>query len=138
MNLAARWSSWAPELQGVLRIVAAFMFVIAGAMKLFAFPAGVPPNGGTVPWFSEAGLGGMLEVVGGTFLFLGWFTRPIAFLLSGEMAVAYFQYHFPKSFWPNVSGGIPAALYAFLWLYFSAAGPGAWSVDERLRARRNV
>jgi putative oxidoreductase len=62
---------------------------------------------------------------------LGLFTRPVAFLLSGEMAVAYFQFHLPQGFWPNVNGGVPAVLYCFLWLYFSAAGAGAWSLDAR-------
>jgi putative oxidoreductase len=130
-NLVARWSAWAPRLQSVLRIVAAFMFILVGTMKLFAFPVGVPPNGGTVPLISQAGLGGILEVVGGTLLLLGLFTRPVAFLLAGEMAVAYFQFHFPQGFWPVMNGGIPAALYCFVWLYFSAAGAGPWSLDAR-------
>jgi putative oxidoreductase len=81
------------------------------------------------------GLGGMLELFGGGLLLLGLFTRPVAFLLSGEMAVAYFQFHAPKSFWPTVNGGVAAALFCFLWLYFSAAGPGAWSLDA-MRQRR--
>jgi putative oxidoreductase len=113
----------------VLRLVAAFLFVLAGTIKLFAFPVGVPPHGGTVPLFSEAGLAGVLEVVGGGLLFLGLFTRPVAFVLSGEMAVAYLQFHAPRSFWPNVNQGMPAVLFCFLWLYFSAAGPGAFSLD---------
>jgi putative oxidoreductase len=117
----------------VLRIVAAFMFVIAGTMKLFAFPQGVPPNGGTVPVMSQVWIGAILEVMGGSLLLLGWFTRPVAFLLSGEMAVAYLQFHYPRSFWPNINMGIPAVLYCFVWLYFSAAGPGPWSIDARRR-----
>jgi len=127
----ARWATWAPQLRSLLRIVAAFMFMLAGTTKLFAFPAGVPPNGGTVPWMSEPGLGGALEVFGGGLVLLGLFTRPVAFLLAGEMAVAYFQFHFPKSFWPTVNGGMSAALYCFVWLYFSAAGAGPWSLDAR-------
>jgi putative oxidoreductase len=107
------------------------MFILAGTIKLFAIPVGVPPNGGTVPWASQAGIGGFLEVIGGVFLLFGLFTRPIAFVLAGEMAVAYFQFHAPKGFWPNVNGGIPAVLYCFLWLYFSAAGAGPWSLDAR-------
>ena len=78
-------------------------------------------------WF-----GGFLEVVGGALLALGLFTRPVAFLLSGEMAVAYFQFHAPGGFWPAVNGGTAAALYCFVWLYFSAAGAGPWSLDARL------
>lgn len=68
---------------------------------------------------------------GGALLLLGLFTRPVAFLLAGEMAVAYFQFHFPKSFWPTVNGGVSAALYCFIWLYFWAAGAGPWSVDAK-------
>src|SRR5438876_2484422 len=105
------------------------MFILAGATKLFAFPAGVPPNGGTFPWVSETGLGGALEVFGGGLVLIGLFTRPVAFLLAGEMAVAYFQFHVPKSFWPTVNGGMSAALYCFVLLYFSAAGAGPWSLD---------
>lgn len=136
MNLLERWTRWGPELQSVLRIVAAFVFAVGGSMKLFAYPTGLTPEGGTVPWFSQLGIAGLLELVGGALLFLGLFTRPVAFVLSGEMAVAYFQVHFPKSFWPALSGGIPAILYCFLWLYFSAAGPGPWSVDAMRRANR--
>ena len=128
-SLAAKWSTWAPELRSVLRIVAALVFMSSGTMKLFAFPAGVPPNGGTVPLVSEFGLGGVLEVFGGALLVLGLFTRPVAFLLAGEMAVAYFQFHFPGSFWPTINNGVAAVIYCFLWLYFSAAGPGPWSLD---------
>jgi putative oxidoreductase len=132
-NPVAKWSAFAPELRSVLRIVAAFMFMLSGTMKLFAFPAGVPPDGGTLPWMSQAGIGGMLEVFGGGLVLLGLFTRPIAFLLSGEMAVAYFQFHFPQGFWPTMNGGVPAALYCFVWLYFSAAGAGPWSLDAMRR-----
>ncbi|MBI4364812.1 MAG: DoxX family protein, partial [Candidatus Latescibacteria bacterium] len=121
--------------QSVLRIVAAFMFMQAGTMKLFAFPAGMPPNGDTAPLMSQIGIGGALEVFGGGLLLLGLFTRPAAFLLSGEMAVAYFQFHFPNGFWPVMNGGVPAALYCFVWLYFSAAGAGPWSLDAKLARR---
>ncbi len=130
-NIVAEWSAWAPRLQSVLRIVAAFTFMLAGTMKLFAFPAGIPPNGGTVPLISQLGLGAILETFGGALLLLGLFTRPVAFLLAGEMAVAYFQFHFPQGFWPVMNGGIPAVLYCFIWLYFSAAGAGPWSLDAK-------
>lgn len=130
-NPVAKWLTWAPRLQSVLRIVAAFLFLQAGTMKLFAFPAGVPPDGSTVPLLSQMGLGGILEAFGGALLLLGLFTRPVAFLLSGEMAVAYFQFHFPKSFWPVMNGGDSAALYCFVWLYFSAAGAGPWSLGAK-------
>jgi putative oxidoreductase len=107
------------------------MFVLAGTMIVFALPAGIPPQGGTAPLLSEIWIGGVLEVFGGGLLLLGLFTRPVAFLLSGEMAVAYFQFHFPQGIWPNMNGGVAAALYCFVWLYFSAAGAGPWSLDAR-------
>jgi putative oxidoreductase len=135
-SLASRWTTWSPQLQSVLRIVAAFIFMQSGTMKLFAFPMGVPPNGGTVTLMSQMGLAGILEVFGGFLLLVGLFTRPIAFLLAGEMAVAYFQVHFPQGFWPVMNGGVTAALYSFVWLFFSAAGPGPWSVDAWLKNRR--
>jgi putative oxidoreductase len=130
-TLIVTWPSYAPRLASLLRIVAALMFILPGTMKLFAFPMGVPPAGGTVPLLSQAGIGGILEVVGGGLLLLGLFTRPVAFLLSGEMAVAYFQFHAPQGFWPIMNGGIDAVFYCFLWLYFSAAGAGPWSLDAR-------
>jgi putative oxidoreductase len=133
MTFGATWAAWAPRLRSLLRIVAAFMFIQAGTTKLFLFPAPMP-GGGTVPWMSQMGIGAWLEVIGGGLLLLGLFTRPVAFLLAGEMAVAYFQFHAPKSIWPVVNGGVPAVLYCFVWLYISAAGPGPWSLDAA-RAR---
>ena len=127
--LVTNWTSWDPNIRSVLRIIASIMFMLAGSTKLFAFPAGIPPNGGTVELLSELGVGAALEIFGGGLLLLGLFTRPVAFILSGEMAVAYFQFHFPHGFWPVMNGGVPAVLYCFLWLYFSAAGPGPWSLD---------
>jgi putative oxidoreductase len=131
-SLVARWSAWAPQMQSVLRIVAAFIFILSGTMKLFAFPAGMPPDGSTATLMSQVGIGGVLETVGGALLLVGLFTRPVAFVLSGEMAVAYFQFHFPNGIWPILNGGVAAALYCFVWLYFSAAGAGPWSLDARL------
>jgi putative oxidoreductase len=133
-NLVAMWSSLSPYLQGLLRMVAAFMFTLAGSAKLLGFPAG--PNASTVPVMSQLGIGAILEILGGALLLLGLFTRPVAFLLAGEMAVAYFQFHFPRGFWPTLNGGVSAALYCFIWLYFSAAGAGAWSLDEARSRRR--
>ena len=132
-GILARWSSWAPEQKSILRIVAAFVFITTGTMKLFAFPNGIPPNGGTVPLMSQMGIGGILEAFGGFLVLIGLFTRPVAFILSGEMAVAYFQFHYPQNFWPTVNNGTAAILYCFLWLYYSAAGPGPWSVDALCR-----
>ena len=130
-NIIAKWSTRGPYLQSVLRIVAASMFILSGTMKLFAFPAGVPPDGGTIPLMSQIGLGAILEAFGGGLLLVGLFTRPVAFLLAGEMAVAYFQFHAQQGFWPTMNGGVPAVLYCFIWLYFSGAGAGPWSLDSR-------
>ena len=128
-NIVTRWSQWGPQLQSMLRIVAAFFYMISGTVIILAFPVGMPPNGGTAPLMSQLWIGGMLELVGGALLVLGLFTRPVAFILAGEMAVAYFQFHAPHGFWPNFNNGLPAVLYCFVWLYFSAAGAGPWSVD---------
>ena len=133
-NPVATWSQVAPRLLSVLRIMAGFMFMLAGTSKLFAFPVGMPPDGGTASFPSQVWIGGVLEAFGGGLLLIGLFTRPVAFLLAGEMAVAYFQFHHPKAFWPTMNGGVPAALYCFVWLYISAAGAGPWSVDA-LRKR---
>ena len=130
-TLAAKWAACTPYLHSVLRIVAAFMFIQTGTMKLFALPAGIRPDGGTVPLLSQMGLGGLLEVGGGLLMLVGLFTRPVAFVLSGMMAVAYFQFHFPGGFWPVMNGGVAAALYCFVWLYFSAAGAGPLSLDAK-------
>jgi putative oxidoreductase len=129
-DFVVKWTSWGPYLQSLLRIVAAFIFVLAGSIILFGFPMAMP-GGAQIPAFSQLWIGGVLELVGGVLLLLGLFTRPTAFVLSGMMAVAYFQFHFPHGFWPNGNQGIPAVLYCFLWLYFSAAGPGPWSLDEQ-------
>ena len=130
-RLVARWMTAGPRLQSLLRIVAAFMFVQAGTFKLFAFPIGMPPNGGTAPFLSEFWVAGVLETFGGALLLIGLFTRPVAFLLAGEMAVAYFQFSAPLGFWPVANNGVAPALYCFLWLYFSAVGAGPWSLDAK-------
>ena len=125
-EMTRRWPARAPYLAAVLRIVAAFFFLTHGTMKLFDFP---PGGHGPMPLLSQAGFAGVLEVVGGTLLLLGLFTRPVAFVLSGEMAFAYFMAHAPKGFWPTQNGGELAALFCFIWLYFSAAGAPVWSLD---------
>ena len=130
-NIVAKWKSWAPYLKSLLRIVAALMFITFGTMKLFAFPVGMPPDNGTAKVLSLAWFAGVLEVFGGGLMLLGLFTRPVAFILAGEMAVAYFYGHFPQGFWTVVNMGTPAVLYCFIWLYFSAAGAGPWSLDAK-------
>jgi putative oxidoreductase len=133
-TLFTKWQSFEPQLRSVLRIVAGFLFMLAGTTKLFAWPAG-GHGGGPVELMSQMGLAGVLEFGGGFLLMIGLFTRPVAFIVSGEMAVAYFQAHLPRSFWPTLNGGVTAALYCFIWLYFSSAGAGPWSVDAKLRRR---
>jgi putative oxidoreductase len=126
-------ASWTPHLQSVLRIVAAFLFMAHGTQKLVGFPAS--GQGTPVDPLSLGGAAGILEAFGGLFLLIGLFTRPVAFLLSGEMAVAYFMRHGPRGLWPILNGGEAAVLYCFIWLFFAAAGAGPWSVDARMSKR---
>lgn len=127
--LTARWT---PLLLSVLRIVAAFLFVAHGTQKWLAFP--VPRGTPTVLW-SLAGAAGLLELVGGALLLVGLFTRPVAFVLSGLMAFAYFIAHAPQGFWPIVNRGELAVLYCFVFLYLAAAGGGPLGLDRWLRGR---
>jgi len=123
-------ADWTPRLLSVLRIVAAFLFMEHGMQKWFAFPAPFPFP---ITLWSLPGIAGVMELVGGALLLLGLFSRPVAFLLSGEMAFAYFIAHAPQGFWPIVNQGELAALYCFVFLYLAAAGGGPWSVDRLLR-----
>lgn len=133
MSTIGKWSeTWAPRILSVLRIITAFLFMQHGGMKLFGFPA---PMGSGIPLFSLIGLAGVLEVFGGFMIMIGFFTRPIAFILSGEMAFAYFMAHAPGGFWPVLNHGEAAVLYCFIYLYLASAGPGAWSVDRIIRNR---
>jgi putative oxidoreductase len=127
-------SPWAPRLLSVLRIVAALVLITHGTQKLFAFPVAEPRP--PVELFSMFGAAGLLEVIGGPLLLLGLFTRPLAFLLAGEMAFAYFIVHAPQSFWPILSGGEPPVLLCFIFLYLAAAGGGEWALDRVLARRR--
>jgi putative oxidoreductase len=120
-------NTWRPRVLSILRIVAAFLFMLHGTQKIFGFPA---PQRYEFNLFSLSGVAGSLEVVGGALLLVGLFTRPVAFLLSGFMAFAYFIAHAPKSFWPLLNGGELAAMWAFLFLYLSFAGGGEWSIDH--------
>ena len=121
-------SSWAPRLLSVLRIVAAFLFIAHGTQKLLGFPAAAarPIAVMSLAWFA-----GAIELVGGALLLLGLFSRPVAFLCAGEMAVAYFKAHASRGFWPLLNHGELAVFYCFLFLYLAAAGPGPWSLDAR-------
>jgi putative oxidoreductase len=121
--------SWSPRVLSVLRIVTAFCYIQHGTAKLFGFPH--IPTFDTLQLFSLLGFAGILEVVGGALLILGLFTRPAAFILSGEMAVAYFMAHASQGhvLSPLLNQGEPAVLYCFIFLYLSVAGGGAWSFD---------
>jgi putative oxidoreductase len=120
--------AWAPRALSVLRIVAALLFLEHGLSKLFGFPVW-PASGGpamfSLLWFAAA-----IEAVGGLLLAFGLLTRPVAFVMSGEMAVGYWLAHAPKSFFPLVNGGDAAVLYCFIFLYIFIAGGGAWSLDR--------
>lgn len=119
----------------LLRVVSGLLFLQAGGMKLFGWFGGMP-GGGTAPLMSQTGLGGVLEVVGGLAIMLGFFTRPVALILSGEMAVAYWQFHAPNGTWPIQNQGMPAVLFCFIFLFFAAHGAGEWSIDAILRRRK--
>ena len=131
MNFDALGAAWAPRLLSVLRIMTGLLFLQHGTAKLLKIP--------TIPMFanlsltSPPGIAGILELVGGVLMILGLFTRSVAFILSGLMAVAYFMAHVPRGFYPILNAGELAALYCFVFLYIAAAGPGPWSIDAARR-----
>jgi putative oxidoreductase len=116
----------------LLRVVAGLLFFQAGGLILFGWFGGMPGQAGPPPLMSQLWIGGVLEVVGGTAMVLGFLTRPVAFTLSGMMAVAYWQFHAPQGAWPLQNQGVPAVLFCFLFLYMAARGGGDWSVDALL------
>ena len=121
----------------LLRVVSGLLFLQAGGMKIFDWFGGIPAQfGGHPPMMSEAWIAGVLEFYGGTAILLGLLTRPIAFILSGEMAVAYFQAHQPQGVWPIQNHGESAVLFCFIFLLFAAHGAGEWSIDALLRRRK--
>ena len=123
-----------PYLRSVFRVMAAFTFTLHGWQKFFGMFGGI---GGTrPPLTSMLGLAGILETFGGALIILGLFTRPVAFLLAGEMAVGYFRTHAPRGFWPLTNGGELAVFYCFFYLWLSAAGPGPWSLDALVRRKK--
>ncbi|GJE56120.1 MULTISPECIES: DoxX family protein [Methylobacterium] len=129
MNFNNITLSWAPRMLSILRIVAALLFMAHGTQKILGFPASsMNPAMFSLPWIA-----GILELVGGALLVIGLFSRPVAFILSGQMAVAYFLAHAPKSFFPALNGGDAAILFCFVFLYIAAAGPGPLSVDAQMR-----
>src|SRR5262245_10424709 len=121
-------TSLAPHLLSLLRVVTAFLFIVHGTQKLFATPPG--PGAGTAPLFPLSWTAGVIEFVGGALILVGLFTRPVAFVLAGEMAVAYFRVHAPGGFWPLYNRGEVTVLYCFIFLYLWAAGAGPWSLDR--------
>ena len=124
-NQAGRWS---PQLLAALRVVAGLLFLAHGVVKVFGFPPGAEP--GQQALSSLFGIGGVIEVVTGGLLILGLFTRPAAFIASGQMAVAYWMFHAPKSPYPAVNGGDAAILFCFIFLYLAAAGGGVWQLKK--------
>jgi putative oxidoreductase len=133
MTNNAYLTKYSEYLLSVMRIVFAFLFMQHGGQKLFDFP--VAKTGSSLELFSLMGAAGALEFFGGLLLLLGLFTRPVAFLLAGEMAVAYFMSHFPKGFWPIANKGELAVLFCFAYLYLAAVGGGPWSLDRFFRKR---
>jgi putative oxidoreductase len=127
---------WASRVRSILRIVSGLIFLTSGTTKIFNYPplpAGMPP----IELMSQAGIGGLLELVLGFLIAIGLLTRPAGFIASGVMAVAYFQFHAPQGFFPTVNQGTPAVLLCFIFFYLVFAGAGVWSVDEMLaRSRR--
>ena len=117
-----RWDDWAGYARLALRVVAGLLFLSHGVQKLFGWFGGVGGHGATAPMGSEFWVAGLLETIGSVLIILGLFTRPVAFVLCGEMAVAYFRRHFPNGFWPIQNGGELAVLFCFLFLYLVAAG----------------
>ena len=126
---------YAAQALSLLRIVAALIFLLHGSTKLLGFPPSEMPMPAamSLPW-----IGGVLELVGGLMLLFGILSRPVAFILSGEMAVAYWMFHAPQSTFPSVNGGDAAILYCFVFLLIAAAGPGPWSVDAAMGRKRSV
>lgn len=130
MNPTQLETVWAPRMLSLLRIMTALLFIAHGTQKLFGFPAAeFSPTFLSLPWIA-----GILEVFGGLALLVGIFTRPVAFVLSGLMASAYFMAHAPQSFFPVLNGGDAAILFCFVFLYLFFAGPGPWSLDARRAA----
>jgi putative oxidoreductase len=130
MDPSDPYARWYPRALAVLRIVAALLFVEHGTQKLLGFP---PPANPGAPLDLLHEVQGVLELVGGFLLLIGLFTRLVGFILSGDMAVAYFMVHAPKSFFPVLNGGDAAILYCFVFLFLAAVGGGAWSVDSLRR-----
>jgi len=127
------FDAWSPRFLSVLRMDAAFLFMVHGSSKLLQIPHDAMHE--NVQLMSLIGVQGVLELGGGALLLVGLFSRPVAFILSGDMAVAYFMAHWPKSWLPYLNGGDLAVLFCFVFLYLWAAGPGPWSIDALRRGK---
>jgi putative oxidoreductase len=125
------FAAWTPRALSVLRIITGLLIIQHGMGKIIGFPA--LPAYANVQVMSLIGAAGLIELIGGALLILGLFTQPVAFILAGEMAFAYFIGHFPKGYHPLINGGTLAALYCFACLYLSTAGAGPWSVDASMK-----
>ena len=128
-SLFESWEKWSPQILSVVRIIAALCFLEHGLQKYFGFPSAGPPMR-TLLYVQ-----GVIEIVGGILLFIGAYTRVVAFILAGDMAVAFFIAHFPRSFFPAVNGGDAAVLYCFVFFYIFFAGGGPWSLDRAVLKR---
>ena len=129
MNTTALQTIWAPRVLSILRIVAALLFFEHGTAKLLGFP----PSNHSPEVLSLSWIAGAMELVGGALLIVGLFTRPVAFILAGEMAFAYWMAHAPRSLHPLLNGGDAAILFCFVFLYLAFAGGGPWSLDALWR-----
>ncbi|PZQ65050.1 MAG: DoxX family protein [Phenylobacterium zucineum] len=134
MSSTPTYSRFTPPALTALRVVTGLLFLGHGLVKLAGFPEGAQP--GIVPLASLFGVGAVIEVVTGALVIAGLFTRPAAFIASGQMAVAYFMFHAPSGFYPVLNGGEPAILFSFIFLLLSATGPGAFALDNLRAARR--
>jgi putative oxidoreductase len=128
MNMAQALAPWRPRVLSILRIVVALLFLEHGTVKLLGWPGPGPANLSTLLYCAA-----LIEIIGGALVAVGLFTRLAAFIMSGEMAFAYFMSHAPRNFFPILNAGDGAILYCFIFLYIATAGAGAWSLDRAIR-----
>ena len=127
----AAWTAWTPRFLSLLRLMTGLLFLQHGTAKILGFP---PSEMAGIPLTSWGGIAGLFELVGGALIVVGLFTRPVAFILSGMMAVAYFMAHAPNGFFPVLNQGESAVLFCFIFLFLVFAGAGAWSLDGKRAA----
>ncbi|WP_421992944.1 DoxX family protein [Roseococcus sp.] len=120
--------AWSPRVLSVLRFVSGLLFLMHGTQKYFSIPTRANPG---PELLSQMGVGGMIEMIGGALIMIGLFTRPAAFICSGMMAIAYFQFHAPNNIFPILNRGETAILFSFVFFYLTFAGPGPWSLDAK-------